>query len=255
MRPEGPVSVGFVGAGNVLPAYLQVLDRLVPRGLASEGPICAREPARRDELRARRPRSTLVGDPVDVIESDVDVIVVITPPSTHGGLVRQALEAGKHVVVEKPFASGREEGEELARIAADRGLNLLAAPFVQLAPTVRLLWTLVRDGAIGQVHTARGLYGNAGAGWAAWYHRNGAGPQPEIGIYNLKSLTALLGPATEVLAAEAVAVERLSEQRHQCRQGGREPYAIRGEGVDVVHGCSDRTTAVNGGGKVCGCQL
>ena len=47
---DRPVRIGIIGAGNVLPAYLQVLDRLVPRGLATEGPICARETDRWPEL-------------------------------------------------------------------------------------------------------------------------------------------------------------------------------------------------------------
>lgn len=205
---DRPIRIGIIGAGNVLPAYLQVLDRLVPRGLASEGPICARETDRWPELLRRRPGATLVADAHEVIESDVDLVVVITPPATHGPLVRAALEAGKHVLVEKPFAADRAEGEALASLARERALHVLAAPFVQLSPTLRALWTLVHDGAIGQVHTARGLYGNAGAHWATWYHASGGGPLPELGIYNLKSLTALLGPGVEVLAAEARAVDR-----------------------------------------------
>jgi predicted dehydrogenase len=201
-----PAGVGFVGAGNVLPAYLQVLDRLVPRGLAWEGPICARERGTWPELLRRRPGARLVQSAREVVESEVDVVVVITPPATHGELARLALEHGKHVVVEKPFAASRGEGEELAALAAERGLHLLAAPFVQLAPTFRALWTIVSDGAIGHVHSARGLYGNAGSHWTTWYHAGGPGPLAEAGIYNLKSLTALLGPVEEVLAADALAV-------------------------------------------------
>ena len=86
------------------------------------------------------------------------------------------------------------------------GLRLLAAPFVQLAPTLRELWTRVDAGEIGNVHTARGLYGNAGSTWASWFHEGGVGPLAEAGVYNLKSLTALIGPVTEVFAADAVAV-------------------------------------------------
>lgn len=205
---ERAVRIGIVGAGNVLPAYLQVIDRLVPRGLVSEGPICARETGRWPELLRRRPGATLVPDASDVIESDVDVVVVITPPATHGPLVRAALEAGKHVLVEKPFAADRAEGESLVDLAHQRRLYVLAAPFVHLSPTFRALWTLVQDGAIGHVHAARGLYGNAGVNWATWYHTGGVGPLPELGIYNLKSLTALLGPGVEVMAAESRAFER-----------------------------------------------
>jgi predicted dehydrogenase len=201
-----PVGVGIIGAGNVLSAYLQVLDRLVPRGLAREGPICARQRETWPEILRRRPSAQLVGDAREVVEADVDVVVVLTPPASHAELARLALEHGRHVVVEKPFAESRAEGEALARLASERNLHLLAAPFVQLSPTLRALWTVVRDGALGHVHSARGLYGNAGSHWTTWYHSGGPGPLAEAGIYNLKSLTALLGPVVEVFAAETLAV-------------------------------------------------
>jgi predicted dehydrogenase len=194
-----------VGAGSVLWAYLQVLDRLVPRGLAEEGPICARRRETWSNLLRRRPRARLVLSPEEVVE-DADVVVVLTPPASHAELSLLALERGRHVVCEKPVATTRAEAEPVFVLAAERGLLLLAAPFVQLAPTFRALWTQVRRGAIGGVHSARGLYGNAGSPWAAWYHSAGVGPLAENGIYNLKSLTALLGPVTEVLAAEATAL-------------------------------------------------
>ncbi|MGH3136300.1 MAG: Gfo/Idh/MocA family protein [Gaiellaceae bacterium] len=205
---SSPFGVGFIGAGNVLPAYLQVLDRMVPRGQAREGPICARERETWPELLRRRPGARLVEHVEEVLESDVDIVVVVTPPDSHCELARRALEHGKHVVVEKPFAASRVEGEELVALAADRGRHVLAAPFVQLAPTFRALWTIVSDGEIGHVHSARGLYGNAGSHWTTWYHSGGPGPLGEAGIYNLKSLTALLGPVVEVLAVEGLAVFR-----------------------------------------------
>ena len=200
------VGIGFIGAGNVLPAYLQVLDRLIPRQLAWLGPVCARRLDTWDQLRARRPGIDLVEGAGPVLESDVDVIVIITPPETHAELTRMALERGKHVVCEKPVAMSRSEAEPIFALAADRELHLMAAPFVQLSPTLRDLWTRIADGAIGQVHSARGLYGNPGSTWAPWFHTGGVGPMAEAGVYNLKSLTCLLGPVAEVYAAEAVAL-------------------------------------------------
>jgi predicted dehydrogenase len=201
-----PVRVGVIGAGNVIWAYFQVLDRLIPRGLASLGPLCARRKEMWPELEARRPGIQLVPDASGVLKADVDVVLIITPPASHSSLVRMALEYGKHVVVEKPVAATRCEAEKLAEIAQERNLQLMCAPFVQLAPTFRSLWGRIKDGAIGKVHTARGLYGNAGSTWARWYHDGGVSPLAEVGIYNLKSLTAVLGPVTEVQSVEGLVV-------------------------------------------------
>ncbi|HEY6401879.1 MAG TPA: Gfo/Idh/MocA family oxidoreductase [Blastocatellia bacterium] len=201
-----PVRVGIIGAGNVLWAYLRALDRLIPAGLASLVSVCARRRERWDELGSRRPGIHLVAEPDETLRSDADLIVIITPPENHAGLVRRALENGKSVLVEKPLAATRAEGEELAELADQRGLHLIAAPFVHLAPTFRAFWEEIQNGAIGRPHSARGLYGNAGSTWAAWYHQGKVGPLAEVGVYNLKSLTALLGPAVEVLAAEHTAI-------------------------------------------------
>jgi predicted dehydrogenase len=224
VKTERPV-IGFLGAGNVLGAYLGQLDRLVARGLAELGPVCAHSPERRSELAARRPGMGLVSEVEDVVgDPAVDVVVVITPPALHAEHVRLALEAGKHVLCEKPVGEGRAEAEPLYRLAADRGRLLLAAPFVQLNPTFRALWTAIADGAIGRAHSARALYGTAGATWALWFHDGSVGPLAELGIYNLKSLTALLGPVEEIQIAESTAVpirevagERVDEPGHDVQ--------------------------------------
>jgi predicted dehydrogenase len=199
-----PVTVGIIGSGNVIWAYFQALDRLIPRGLAEMGPVCARRKETWPQLESRRPALHLVSDPIEVLQSAVDVVLIITPPESHYWLARLALEHGKHVVVEKPAANTRCEGQQLAQLAQQRGLHLMCAPFVQLAPTFRALWDRVQEGAIGKVHTARGLYGNAGSSWARWYHDGSVGPLAEVGIYNLKSLTAVLGPVVEVQSAESL---------------------------------------------------
>lgn len=220
-----PVTVGIIGAGNVIWAYFQVLDRLLPRGLARMGPVCARRQEIWQDLRTRRPGIQLVVDAAAVFRADVDVVLIITPPESHSSLVRMALEHGKHVVVEKPAAATRREAEQLAQLAQERGLHLMCAPFVQLAPTFRALWGRIQDGAIGKVHSARGLYGNAGSTWARWYHDGHVGPLAEVGIYNLKSLTAVLGPVVEVQCAETLAVR----EREICGE------TVGTEGKDLSH--------------------
>jgi predicted dehydrogenase len=204
--PPGPVGVGFIGAGNVLWAYLQMLDRLIPRGQAWEGPIYGRDTDAWEPILRRRPGARLVATAEEVWASDVEVVVVITPPATHSAFVRGALEHGKHVVCEKPVGMHRGEAEAAFELAASCSRHVVAAPFVHLSPTFRELWTRVTAGEIGTVHSARCMYGNAGVTWSSWYHDSGVGPLAELGVYNLKSLTSLLGPVREVFAAEALAI-------------------------------------------------
>jgi predicted dehydrogenase len=66
--------------------------------------------------------------------AEADGVVVITPSSLHGGFVRQALEAGKHVLVEKPFVHHLAEAEELVGLAESRGLCLVVAQNYRCAP-------------------------------------------------------------------------------------------------------------------------
>lgn len=203
-----PIRVAILGAGNVLSAYLQALDRLIPRGFAQLTCVCARRLETWPSLEAQRPGIKLVQEPNELFKSDADVIIVITPPSSHAELIEQAIANGKHVLAEKPVALTFAQARRLVKLAADRKVHLVCAPFVQLAPTFRALWTLIQRGDIGKIHSLRGLYGNAGSTWATWYHAGEVGPLAELGIYNLKSVTANAGPVQEVLAAESTAVSQ-----------------------------------------------
>jgi predicted dehydrogenase len=200
-----------VGAGNVLPAYLQTLDHMVARNLAVGGPVVARSDRARARLIELRPGARTLPD-IDALLSDetVELVVVVTPPATHPELVRTLIAAGRHVVCEKPLAHDPATAAGLFRAAATAGRLLLAAPFVHLNPTFRRLWTLLDEGAIGHVHAARAHYGNAGSTWARWYHDDPLATLGDIAIYNLKSLCALLGSVTEVTAAAGKALSHRS---------------------------------------------
>lgn len=203
---RAPVGVGILGSGSVLWAYLRALDPLVSRGLAREGPVAARRKDVWPGIQARRPAIQLVSTVEEVLASDVEVVVIITTPSSHCELALAAIEAGKHVLVEKPLGRSREEAERVVRAGRDAGRHVMAAPFVLLAPTVQHLWRIVAEGKLGPVHSTRAMYGNAGPTWARWFFEEGVGPLGDLAVYNLKTLTAILGPIESVLAAETVAV-------------------------------------------------
>jgi scyllo-inositol 2-dehydrogenase (NADP+) len=83
----------------------------------------------------------------------IELVVISTPNETHFSLARQALEAGKHVVIDKPFAASSEQALELGQIAKSKGV--LAIPFHNRRWDGDFLTVkkLLQDGAVGRLVT------------------------------------------------------------------------------------------------------
>jgi predicted dehydrogenase len=90
-------------------------------------------------------------------DETLDAVVIATPVPTHAALAKQALEAGKHVFVEKPPALSGIEADELAGLAEERGLVLLPGHLLLYHPAVRKVKELIDAGELGEVLC---LYGN-----------------------------------------------------------------------------------------------
>jgi predicted dehydrogenase len=89
-----------------------------------------------------------------LLAEDVDAVVLATPIQTHFALAREALLAGKHVLVEKPLAASVAEARELVRLARERGLTLMVGHTFLYNPAVRELRRLVEAGELGRIYYA-----------------------------------------------------------------------------------------------------
>lgn len=107
---------------------------------------------------AQYPDAT-VYDSVEAVLADtaVPAIAIATPAETHGALVRQALDAGKHVFVEKPLCLEVAEARELEALARDKGAILMVGHLLLYHPAFLALKDAVADGAIGRL---RYIYSN-----------------------------------------------------------------------------------------------
>jgi predicted dehydrogenase len=120
--------------------------------------LCELDPELRDRYASRYPNARMVGDYDDLLADDaVEAIVVATPVPTHYGLAKRALEAGKHVLVEKPPAMRGVEIDELVAVAAERDLALMPGHLLLYHPGIRKLKQLIDDGELGDVLC---VYGN-----------------------------------------------------------------------------------------------
>jgi predicted dehydrogenase len=82
---------------------------------------------------------------------DADAVLVTTDLTSHVSVVRAALQAGKHVLVEKPLAPSMAEATEVVELAEERGLRLMVSQNYRFFPAVRAAQRLVRDGTLGKV--------------------------------------------------------------------------------------------------------
>jgi len=109
-----------------------------------------------------------------VIESDVDLVIFATPPAFRPTHLRAAVEAGKHVFIEKPVATdtvGIQSVMESAELAEEKGLAIVAGTQRRHDPAYREAMRRIHDGAIGEVKTAQ-VYWNQGG---LWHHEQEPG--------------------------------------------------------------------------------
>jgi predicted dehydrogenase len=145
-----PIGVAVVGFGYWGPNIVRnIAERPELRLLG----LCERDPTRADEFSRRYPGVRVESD-LDTLLLDprVQAVAIATPPHTHYPLARRALEAGRHVLVEKPLATGVAEAKELIAIADRAGLVLMPGHTFVYSPPVNKVRELINSGELGDVY-------------------------------------------------------------------------------------------------------
>jgi predicted dehydrogenase len=144
-----PVRVGVVGVGYWGP---NLVRNLVEHEGAEVAYVCDRDQAALDRVTRRFPwlRTTTAYD-LMLGGNEVDAIAIATPVSTHGFLARDALRAGKHVLVEKPLAASAAEALDLLELARRRDLVLMPGHTFLYSPPVNLVREYIASGELGEI--------------------------------------------------------------------------------------------------------
>jgi predicted dehydrogenase len=208
------VSLGLavLGCGSVFAGpYRAMIERLRADGRVHVSAVYDVDRDKRRGAAAHYGLDPDLAEPSAAIDrTDVDVVLVLTSMNEHAALALQALQAGKHVLVEKPMATSLGDARELLELSQGSTRLLVCAPHILLSPTFRAVHEAVRGGRIGRLLTARARYGWSGPWWGEWFYRRGGGSLFDLGIYNVTSLCALFGPARRVTALVGVAVPERS---------------------------------------------
>ena len=143
------VRVGLVGFGYWGPKLVRNFAEMAQAGLEWVADL---DEARLAKVRSQYPGIRTTSDYGEMLRSDIDAVVVAAPIRTHYKLAKAALLAGKHVMVEKPLTSSSAEGEELVRLAEERGLTLMVGHTFEYNPAIRALREIVASGELGEVY-------------------------------------------------------------------------------------------------------
>jgi predicted dehydrogenase len=144
------INIGIIGAARVAVYAMIAPAREVPRVRVAA--VAARDPARAKAFAAahgietvRSSYDALIGDPI------IDVVYVTTPPAAHAAIAIKALQAGKHVLVEKPFAMNAAEAGRVLEAAARAGRRVFEAFHYRHHALWHRIVEICRSGALGRI--------------------------------------------------------------------------------------------------------
>lgn len=204
------IRVGMVGVGCISGIYLENFKNVF-HGVRLVA-VCdlIRERAERAREKYNIPKIYETMEEM-FLDEEIDVILNLTRPYQHYGVTKAALLAGKHVYSEKPLGADWAEGEELVRIAKEKGLMLGGAPDTFLGGGIQECRKLIDEGVIGKV--VGGRFTVPGHGMETWhpdpdfYYQRGGGPLLDMGPYYITAMVNLLGAVREVVGYSNTAYE------------------------------------------------
>lgn len=207
-----PLRAGLLGTGTIATSpvgYLVGLREMTDTVLtvAAADPVVER--ARRVAAQYGIPE---VYESLDEMleKSDLDVVINLTPIPIHGPTSIKILQAGKHLVAEKPIATTLDDADTIVDLANRKDLTCVVAPPNVLYQNRVDAKRLIEENAIGQPCFARvrSSHGGPASGpWPldpTWFYQKGSGPLFDMGVYGIHDITGILGPARRVVAFSGI---------------------------------------------------
>jgi len=193
-----PVKTAIIGSGSISDAYLNTMINkfkiLEVVGCCDRNPEKAQAKAQKYGIKALAMEEILA-------DASIEIVVNLTTPTVHYPVIKQLLEAGKHVYTEKVLSVELEDAAELLKIADQKGLYLGAAPDTFLGSAIQTARYVVDSGMIGDITSCycaltrdSELFGRA----FPFTTKPGGGIGFDVGIYYITALLSILGPVKEV---------------------------------------------------------
>jgi predicted dehydrogenase len=198
---DNAVRWGILGTGGIARSFaadLRLTDSGVVVAVGSRSQTSADRFADEFGIASRHASyEALVSDP------EVDVVYVATPHPMHHDNAILALQAGKHVLVEKPFMMNAAEARAVVRVARERGLFAMEAMWTRFLPHVGLIRDWLADGLLGDIITVTADHGQwfaEDAGFRLFAPELGGGALLDLGVYPVSFASMVLGAPSRIVS-------------------------------------------------------
>lgn len=205
LRDPTILQIGLIGAARVAPYAIVEPAKIVAR--TSLVAIAARDVQRASAF-AKAHDIPKVHDSYDALMSDpdIDLVYIATPPALHAPIASRALEAGKHVLIEKPFTMDSKEAAGLLEHARSFGVRAFEAMHAPHHDLVREIRVILESGALGAIRRMNAHFSTEIAeqsGEFRWQAKQGGGALMDLGVYPLALCRHLLGDTFTVVDVSA----------------------------------------------------
>ena len=143
------LSIGVIGCGYWGPNLIRNFSSCAVTEVSA---VCDANPARLEAVGQTHPHLKLVASLDELLQLPLDAVAIATPVSTHYKLATQCLEAGLHVLVEKPLAASVNEAQALVTLAERKERVLMVDHTYLFSPAIRRIKSLIESGELGELY-------------------------------------------------------------------------------------------------------
>ncbi|MFC4504976.1 MULTISPECIES: Gfo/Idh/MocA family protein [Streptomyces] len=240
------VTVGVLGAARIVQSAL--LEPAATLDGIEVTAVAARDTERAVAFAGEHGIPRVLPSYDEIVEDPaVDAVYVPTPAALHGHWTRRAIEAGKHVLCEKPFTANAEEAAAIAELAGSSGVVVMEAFHSRYHPMWARMAALVDSGVLGELRTARAEFSVPHADTAdiRWQRDLGGGALMDLGCYPVRLLRHLFGEP-EVTGAQIRDVDGVDASTTAQLTF---PQGVSGEVVASMEGTGGHTAELRVGGS------
>jgi predicted dehydrogenase len=223
-----PVKTAIIGCGAISDAYLSTMTKKF--NILDVVSCCDRNQEKAQEKAQKYGIKVLSMEEI-LADASIEIVVNLTTPTAHYPVIKQLLEAGKHVYTEKVLSVELEHAAELVKIADQKKLYLGAAPDTFLGSAIQTARYVVESGMIGDVssfYCALNRDGEILNRAFPFTAKPGGGIGFDVGIYSITALLSILGPVKEV---SGVVQTRKPERPIYSLENFGEPFQVECENL------------------------